>query len=44
MNIFEEYLNKIKKVLLDLSKNSELILPHKLMHKRSFVLFPLFES
>ena len=23
--------------------NSELILPHKLMHKRNFVLFPLFE-
>ena len=30
MNIFEEYLNKIKKVLLDLSKNGELILPDKL--------------
>ncbi len=30
MNIFEEYLNKIKKVLLDLSKNGELILPDEL--------------
>ncbi len=30
MNIFEEYLDKIKKVLLDLSKNNKLILPDKL--------------
>ena len=30
MNIFDEYLNKIKKILLDLSKNGELILPDKL--------------
>ncbi len=30
MNIFEEYLDKIKKVLLDLSKNGELILPDEL--------------
>ena len=30
MNIFEEYLDKIKKVLLDLSKNGELILPDNL--------------
>ena len=30
MNIFEEYLDKIKKILLDLSKNGELIIPDKL--------------
>ncbi len=30
MNIFEQYLDKIKKILLDLSKNGELILPDKL--------------
>ena len=30
MNIFELYLDKIKKILLDLSKNSNLILPEKL--------------
>jgi len=30
MNIFEQYLDKIKKVLLDLSKNDNLILPDKL--------------
>ncbi len=30
MNIFELYLDKIKKILLDLSKNSNLILPDKL--------------
>ena len=30
MNIFEEYLNKIKKILLDLANNEELILPEKL--------------
>ena len=30
MNIFEEYLNKIKKILLDLANNGELILPEKL--------------
>ena len=30
MNIFDQYLNKIKKVLLDLSKNDNLILPDKL--------------
>ena len=30
MNIFEEYLDKIKKVLLDLSKNGELTLPDQL--------------
>ena len=30
MNIFDQYLNKIKKILLDLSKNGDLILPDKL--------------
>ena len=30
MNIFDQYLNKIKKVLIDLSKNDNLILPDKL--------------
>ncbi len=30
MNIFDQYLDKIKKILLDLSKNGELILPDKL--------------
>ena len=30
MNIFEQYLEKIKKILLDLSKNGDLILPEKL--------------
>ena len=30
MNIFDQYLDKIKKVLLDLSKNDNLILPDKL--------------
>jgi len=30
MNIFDEYLEKIKKTLLDLSQNNELILPDKL--------------
>ena len=30
MNIFEDYLDKIKKILLDLSKNGELIIPDKL--------------
>ena len=30
MNIFEEYLDKIKKVILDLSKNGELTLPDEL--------------
>ena len=30
MNIFEIYLNKIKKILLELSKNGDLILPDKL--------------
>ena len=30
MNIFEDYLDKIKKILLDLSKNGELILPDEL--------------
>ena len=30
MNIFDQYLDKIKKILLDLSKNGELILPNKL--------------
>jgi len=30
MNIFDKYLDKIKKILLDLSKNGDLILPDKL--------------
>ena len=30
MNIFNQYLDKIKKIVLDLSKNGELILPDKL--------------
>jgi arginyl-tRNA synthetase len=30
MNIFDQYLDKIKKILLDLSKNGDLILPDKL--------------
>ncbi len=30
MNIFDQYINKIKKILLDLSKNGKLILPEKL--------------
>ena len=30
MNIFEQYLNKIKKILLDLSKKGNLILPDTL--------------
>ena len=30
MNIFDQYLDKIKKVLFDLSKNGNLILPDKL--------------
>ena len=30
MNIFDQYLDKIKKILLDLSKNDNLILPNKL--------------
>ena len=30
MNIFDQYLDKLKKVLLDLSKNGKLILPDKL--------------
>ena len=30
MNIFDHYLDKIKKILFDLSKNGELILPEKL--------------
>ena len=29
MNIFEQYLEKIKKILLDLSKEGDLILPDK---------------
>ena len=30
MNIFANYLDKIKKILLDLSKNGKLILPDKM--------------
>jgi len=30
MNIFDQYLDKIKKILFDLSKNNNLILPDKL--------------
>ena len=30
MNIFDEYLEKIKEILSDLSKNGNLILPDKL--------------
>ena len=30
MNIFDQYLDKIKKILLDLSKNGDLILPDSL--------------
>jgi len=30
MNIFDQYLNKIKKILLELSKSSDLLLPDKL--------------
>ena len=30
MNIFDKYLDKIKNILLDLSKNGDLILPDKL--------------
>ena len=30
MNIFDKYLDKINKILLDLSKNGNLILPDKL--------------
>ena len=30
MNIFDQYLEKIKKILLDLNKNNDLILPDKL--------------
>ena len=30
MNIFDQYLDKIKNVLLDLSKNGNIILPEKL--------------
>ena len=30
MNIFDQYLDKLKKILLDLSKNGKLILPDKL--------------
>jgi arginyl-tRNA synthetase len=30
MNIFDQYLDKIKKIILELSKNSDLILPNKL--------------
>ena len=30
MNIFEQYLDKIKQILLDLSKNDKLVLPEKL--------------
>ena len=30
MNIFDQYLEKIKKILLDLSKNNNLILPDSL--------------
>ena len=30
MNIFEQYIDKIKKILLDLSKKGEIILPDKL--------------
>ena len=30
MNIFDQYLVKIKKILLDLSKNGDLMLPDKL--------------
>ena len=30
MNIFDQYLDKIKKILLNLSKNTDLILPDKL--------------
>ena len=30
MNIFDQYLEKIKKILLDLNKNSDLILPDTL--------------
>ncbi len=30
MNIFDQYLDKIKKIVLDLSKNEEIVLPEKL--------------
>ena len=30
MNIFDQYLDKIKNIILDLSKDSDLILPDKL--------------
>ena len=30
MNIFDQYLDKLKKILLDLSKNGKFILPDKL--------------
>ena len=30
MNIFDKYLNKITKIILDLSKKGDLILPEKL--------------
>ena len=30
MNIFEQYLDKIKKIILDQAKNGELVLPERL--------------
>ena len=44
MNIFDQYLEKIKKILFDLSKNGELILPDTLDGITTEVPPPKFNS
>jgi len=44
MNIFDSYLDKIKKTLLDLSKNGEIILPDKLDGINTEIPPPKFNS
>ena len=35
--------SQLGRLYADKIKNSKINLPHKMMHKRNFVLFPLFE-
>ena len=44
MNIFEQYLEKIKKILFDLSNNGDLILPEKLDSITTEIPPPKFDS
>ena len=44
MNIFDKYLDKIKKILLDLSKKGDLILPRNLMELHAEIPPSKFDS